>query len=413
MPEAAVMENEPTTSPPVSAEHKARVLAVDDQRDALRLLQIRLQNAGMECFTCSDGLSALQFLEKELVDIVILDVMMPNLDGYEVCRRIKSQERTKDILVLFLTARYEMQDKIRGLEVGGHDYLTKPVEQAELLARTRSALRVKQLQDKLKEQLHLQKTINQLHQEMLGEHWQKTLGQLAASLAHEINNPLAAALGSVQLLCMDENLDPNTLTRLQIIDSSLQRAGQKLRSLLLIAQNSRHAITVSLAQLLEDLLTMVNFQVVINKISLRSNLPASSDWIGRPSELARALLYLLNNAIEAVGGRPEALVDVRLQTTGDTHRIHIADNGPGIAPDLQEQVFRPFFTTKPAPHNGVGLYLAREIVRSFGGSIHIAIPASGKGTEVIVTLPKNSARIESTLPYTVGTLPQAPQPTGK
>jgi two-component system, NtrC family, sensor kinase len=392
------MDSEPTSAPPVSAEHKARVLAVDDQRDALRLLQIRLQNAGMECFTCSDGLSALQFLEKELVDIVILDVMMPNLDGYEVCRRIKASERTKDIIVLFLTARYEMQDKIRGLEVGGHDYLTKPVEQAELLARTRSALRVKQLQDKLKEQLHLQKTINQLHQEMLGEHWQKTLGQLAASLAHEINNPLAAALGSVQLLCMDENLDPNTLTRLQIIDSSLQRAGQKLRSLLLIAQNSRHAITVSLAQLLEDLLTMVNFQVVINKISLRSNLPASSEWIGRPSELARALLYLLNNAIEAVGGRPEAFVDVRLQTTGDLHRITIADNGPGIPADLREQVFRPFFTTKPAPHNGVGLYLAREIIRSFGGTIHIATPPNGQGTEIIVSLPKNSSRLESSLP---------------
>jgi two-component system cell cycle response regulator len=171
MLEPAVMDIAKTESPTVSTEHKARVLAVDDQRDALRLLQIRLQNAGMECFTCSDGVSALQFLDKELVDIVILDVMMPNLDGYEVCRRIKAQDRTKDIIVLFLTARYEMQDKIRGLEVGGHDYLTKPVEQAELLARTRSALRVKNLQDQLKEQLHLQKTINQLHQEMLGEHW--------------------------------------------------------------------------------------------------------------------------------------------------------------------------------------------------------------------------------------------------
>jgi C4-dicarboxylate-specific signal transduction histidine kinase len=143
---------------------------------------------------------------------------------------------------------------------------------------------------------------------------------------------------------------------------------------------------------------MVNFQVVINKISLRSNLPASSEWIGRPSELARALLYLLNNAIEAVGGRPEAFVDVRLQTTGDIHRITIADNGPGIPPELREQVFRPFFTTKPAPHNGVGLHLAREIVRSFGGAIHIATPQSGQGTEIIVSLPKNSSRIETTLP---------------
>lgn len=385
----------PEKAAPAHPELRARVLAVDDQRDALRLLQIRLQNAGMECFTCADGMAALDFLEKELVDIVILDVMMPHLDGYEVCRRIKANERTKDIIVLFLTARYEMQDKIRGLEVGGHDYLTKPVEQAELLARTRSALRVKHLQDQLKEQLKLQQTINQLHQEMLGEHWQKTLGQLAASLAHEINNPLAAALGSVQLLCMDENLDVNILSRLQIIDSSLQRAGQKLRSLLLIAQTSRHAINVSLAQLLEDMLTMVNFQVVINKISLRSNLPAQCEWIGRPSELARALLYLLNNAIEAVAGRPEAWVDVRLQTQGDYHRIIIADNGPGIPADLREEVFRPFFTTKPAPHNGVGLYLAREIVRSFGGTIHHAGGPNGLGTEAIVTLPKNSSKVDS------------------
>jgi signal transduction histidine kinase len=232
---------------------------------------------------------------------------------------------------------------------------------------------------------------------MLGEHWQKTLGQLAASLAHEINNPLAAALGSVQLLCMDENLDVNTLNRLQIIDSSLQRAGQKLRSLLLIAQNSRHAITVSLAQLLEDLLTMINFQVVINKISLRSNLPANSEWIGRPSELARALLYLFNNAIEAVAGRSEAMVEVRLQTQGEFHRIFITDSGAGIPEELREQVFRPFFTTKPAPHNGVGLYLAREIVGSFGGAIHISAPQSGFGTEVMVSIPRNSTRLENSI----------------
>ena len=391
--------DEPAPPAPVPPEHKPRVLAVDDQRDALRLLQIRLQNAGFDCFTCADGPSALQFLEKELVDIVFLDVMMPTMDGYEVCRRIKANERTKDIVVLFLTARYEIQDKIKGLEVGGHDYLTKPVEQAELLARTRSAIRVKNLQDQLKEQIKLQKTINQLHQEMLGEHWQKTLGQLAASLAHEINNPLAAALGSVQLLTMDEGLDPNTANRLQIIDSSLQRAGQKLRSLLLIAQSSRHAMTVSLAQLVEDLLTMVNFQVVINKINLRSNLPANFDWVGRPSELARALLYLLNNAIEAVAGRPDAMVDVRLVAAGEFHRVIISDNGAGIPEDLREQVFRPFFTTKPAPHNGVGLYLAREIVRSLGGNIHLSSPPSGNGIEVTVTIPKNSTRVENVVPW--------------
>jgi signal transduction histidine kinase len=144
---------------------------------------------------------------------------------------------------------------------------------------------------------------------------------------------------------------------------------------------------------------MVNFQVVINKINLRSNLPANFDWIGRPSELARALLYLLNNAIEAVAGRPEAMVDVRLIAAGEQHRITIADNGPGIPEELREQVFRPFFTTKPAPHNGVGLYLAREIIRSLGGNINLTSPPSGNGIEVIVTIPKNSTRVENVVPW--------------
>src|SRR6478752_2465481 len=152
-------------------------------------------------------------------------------------------------------------------------------------------------------------------------------------------------------------------------------------------------MTVSLAQLIEDLLTMVNFQVVINKINLRSNLPAHSEWIGKPSELARSILYLLNNAIEAVAGRPDALVDVRLQSQNDLHRISISDTGPGIPIDLREQVFRPFFTTKPAPHNGVGLYLAREIIRSLGGNIHLSSPASGTGIEMTVAIPKNSTRV--------------------
>ena len=184
---------------------------------------------------------------------------------------------------------------------------------------------------------------------------------------------------------MDENLDVNTLNRLQIIDSSLQRAGQKLRSLLLIAQNSRHAITVSLAQLLEDLLTMVNFQVVINKISLRSNLPASSEWIGRPSELARALLYLLNNAIEAVGGRPEAFVDVRLQTSPDLHRITIADNGPGIPPEDKEKLFLPYFSTKRRG-TGLGLAIVSRIISDHRGYIHVE-DNKPRGTRFIIDLP--------------------------
>jgi DNA-binding response OmpR family regulator len=368
-------------------DRKARVLAVDDQRDALRLLQIRLQNAGYECLVASDGPSAIALLAKELVDVIILDVMMPQMDGFEVCKRLKAEERTRDIPVIFLTAKFEMEDKVRGLEVGGHDYLSKPVEQPELLARTKSALRVKQLQDQLKERIQLQQTINQLHQGMLGEHWQKTLGQLAASLAHEINNPLAAALGSAQLLAMEEGLDKNVLDRLLIIDRSLQRAGQKLRSLLLIAQNSKHAQTISIGHMVEDLATIVNFQVVVNKVALHTDIDESCEWQGIPNDLARAVLYIINNAIEAVTGVQNPAITLRVISGAPTNQIQVIDNGPGIPHDLRDRVFEPFFTTKGPPHNGVGLYLANKIIHNAGGKIELQIPPNNQGAQVVISLP--------------------------
>ena len=144
--------------------------------------------------------------------------------------------------------------------------------------------------------------------------------------------------------------------------------------------------------------------MVINKINLRSNLPANCDWVGRPSELARALLYLLNNAVEAVAGRPDPSVEVRLEPMGDCHRILITDSGPGIPPELREDVFKPFFTTKPSPHNGVGLYLAREIIKSFGGTIQIVTPASKSGTELVGTLPRQSPRPEASIPWSASTM---------
>ncbi len=366
---------------------KPLVLAVDDQRDALRLLQVRLQSAGIDCHTCNDAASALQFLEDNSVDVIFLDVMMPQMDGFELCRRIKANSATEDIPVVFLTAKMETQDKVRGLEVGAHDYLSKPVDQQELLARVRAALRVKQLQDQLKQQLVLRDELYHLHQGMLGQHWQKTLGQLAASLAHEINNPLAAALGSVQLMTMEEGLSPALAERLQVIDQSLQRAGQKLRSLLLIAQTSRQPQKINLAKFTEDLLTVINFQIVVNKVALTTQFESQCSVMAVPSDLARALLYILNNAIEAVAGRPSPAISITISAQPTRACITIRDNGPGIPEDALPKVFQPFFSTKP-DHSGVGLYLANSIIKSIGGSITFQFLDSAPGTEVVIDLPE-------------------------
>ena len=380
-------------APEMKPERKSRprILAVDDQPDSLRLLQIRLEAGGMECVSCTDGPSALKYLEDQTVDVVILDVMMPRMDGYEVCRRIKGDDRTRDIPVIFLTAKLETTDKVQGLDVGGHDYLSKPVNQQELLARTRAALRVKELQDQLKEQMKLQAQVHRLHREMLSEHWQKTLGQLAASLAHEINNPLAAALGMVQLLRMQPGMSKNMGTSMQIIDQSLQRAGHKLRSLLLIAQPSRLPQKLALDRLIQDLVALVNYQAVMNKVTLKTEFKVECEWEGVPSDLARAILYILNNSIEAVAGKGDPMVTVMLDQTAGHGCIRVRDNGGGVAASIRDRVFTPFFTTKGPTHHGVGLYLANEIVQAAGGRIEIQSPAALAATEFIIHLPANQS----------------------
>ncbi|MBI3876062.1 MAG: response regulator [Verrucomicrobia bacterium] len=387
-------------APPAAAATRPVVLAVDDAADSLRLLRLRLHHAGMEVHTCSSARQAMEVLQKKLPDLIILDVRMPGMDGYEMCRVLKAHEATRDIPVLFLTDNALTEDRVQGFEVGGHDYLTKPVDEQELIVRVRAALHVKRLQDELKAQLALQQEqlqarlqaqerVSNLQQAMVTAHWQKLFGQLAASLAHEINNPLAAALGSVQLMMVEEGLREDLRDRLHLADLSLRRAAENLRRLLLIAHPARHPSVVSLAQLAEDIAALSNLEIVVHNITLRLALDPACQWKGMPSELGRALLYLLNNAIEAVSGRPDPEITVKVERDSQRQFIRVSDNGAGISEAARAHIFEPFFTTKGPPHTGAGLYLANAIVKAANGVIEFRSPAEGAVTEFTINLPQN------------------------
>ena len=369
------------------APRRPHVLAVDDQRDSARLLQMQLRAAGIDCSLCYDGPSALEYVAQHVVDVIILDIMMPQMDGYEVCQHLKEQEQTRDIPVLFLTAKMSTEDKVQALAMGGHDYLTKPVQHQELLARTRAALRVKYLQDQLKEKLRLQQQVSRLHQDMLSQHWQATLGQLAESLAHEINNPLAIALGMVELLALEKSHGPTIPERLQTVQASLHRAAGKLRSLLLIAQSGSQAGLVDLSQLVRDVLALANYQILVSKVTLQTDLDQTGSRLRVPGDLARAVLALVNNAIEAVEGQPGPVVRVQVEVAAGRQVIRVSDNGPGLSSTTEGRIFEPFFTSKGSPHNGLGLSLAREIVERAGGSVEFQAHGALGGAEFALSLP--------------------------
>jgi len=128
-----------------------RLLVVDDEQSILDLLRRRLEALGCEVTVLSGGSEVVKVVREQLPDLVLLDVMMPDVDGFTVCAALKQDAEIRDIPVVLMTARTEVDSRIKGLELGAHDYVTKPFETAELLARVRAALRVKALQDELRE----------------------------------------------------------------------------------------------------------------------------------------------------------------------------------------------------------------------------------------------------------------------
>ena len=156
---------------PKATTARPRILAVDDTPEALRQLRDCLRVLNAECFTCGSGASAVEFLSKELVDVAIVDVSMPGMDGFEVCRAIKHDPRTANIPVILVTGDLKSEDTHRGIELGAFDYLTKPVEQHECNVRIHAALQVKQLQEELNVQLmapdEQRRVQNELQEKML------------------------------------------------------------------------------------------------------------------------------------------------------------------------------------------------------------------------------------------------------
>src|SRR5438552_12374930 len=151
----------------------ARVLVVDDVELNVRLLAAKLASEYFEVLSADNGATALAMAEAELPDIILLDVMMPRMDGFEVCRRLKANPRTTDIPVVMVTALSDVADRLRGLEAGADDFLTKPVSDIALFARVRSLVRMKRMMDELR-----------LREEVCGRF---SSSETAADLAGEVN----------------------------------------------------------------------------------------------------------------------------------------------------------------------------------------------------------------------------------
>ena len=370
-----------------------RVLLVDDEVDFLDSLHQRLELRGLEALKASSGPEALETIDAEHVDVVVLDVRMPGMDGIETLRRIK--EQYPRIEVVMLTGHADLESSLDGMRFGFFDYLTKPVQIDTLIAKIRDA--------------HERHTGNgtedaetftgKLKQHMVVADRLASLGELAGSIAHEINNPLAIIAESAGWFRsrlgrhddVPDQVQADAELALEKIEKAVDRARRISQNFLRFARSpDANVRDVSLVDLAAEVVELTGKRAYHRAVSVDVRpdpdvpLRLSTD----PYQLRQVLLNLVTNAIQAVpkGGK------VSLGLGGNDREVSISveDNGPGIPEEFIERVFEPFFTTKPEGQGtGLGLAVSRGIVERLGGRIEID-STPGEGCTFRVVIPRSA-----------------------
>jgi DNA-binding response OmpR family regulator len=204
---------------------KKKVLVVDDNRDTVRIIRDSLEGAGFGVISAYDGREALELVRREAPDLVILDLMMPKMSGYEVCNEIRKDPKTKELIVLMLTARSDIDAKIQGIEGGANDYLVKPVEPREVVSRVRRFLAT---EGAYQEKVLLERI--------------EAIGQIGLTVRHEINNPLAVICGQAQLLLQRKDLSDEIRSKIKIIYEMGLRISEIIKQLDQVQDKTREYI---------------------------------------------------------------------------------------------------------------------------------------------------------------------------
>jgi two-component system, sensor histidine kinase and response regulator len=353
--------------------YHATLLVVDDIPTNLKVLLAHLHNQNFRILVAHDGEDGLHKAEQYSPDLILLDIMMPRMDGFEVCRHLKENPLTRDIPVIFMTALTDTADKLKGFSVGGVDYVTKPVQHEEVLARINTHLTLRRLQ----------KTLGQQNEET---------NLFAQTMVNDLKNPL------LHLSHVSEHL--GEVLRTQTIEQALAMStdiGKTTHDMLNIVNSLLLLISVRTATIPSEILDMGTIVATVRE-RLSSMIEHHQADIRVPDNWPKALGYApwieeiwlnyLSNAIK-YGGRPPLIV-IRAEIDSDNSdfiRFSVSDNGNGISKNRQEELFspQPRFALDKADY-GLGLSIVQRMVRKCGGEVGV-VSETGKGSVFYFTLP--------------------------
>ncbi|AKG20336.1 sensor histidine kinase [Calothrix sp. 336/3] len=420
-----------------------RILLVDDNPNNLKVLSEGIQGYGWKILMATDGESAIEQAEYALPDLIILDVMMPGIDGFETCSRLKANAVTQNIPIIFMTALSDATEKVKGLEIGAVDYITKPFQQAEVIARLKLHLQISHLTRTLEQQVQertaaLTQSLQQLQQtqlQMIQNEKMSALGNLVAGIAHEMNNPLGFI--SATLKQAKPNIG-DIIEHLHLYQESLPNPSEEI---------IEHAEEIDLDYCIEDLSKMIDSMtmacdriknisnslrtfsradrdekqlfnihegidstILILKHRLKANeqRPAIEVFTEYgdipqiecfPGQLNQVFMNILANAIDAldesiagcsyqeIAANPKQITITTI-TVEQQVKIMISDNGIGMTEEVQEKIFDNLFTTKGVNKGtGLGLAIAKQIICDKHHGVIECSSIIGKGTKFMLTMP--------------------------
>ena len=429
----------------------AAILVVDDNPTNLKVLCEAIANSGWEILVATDGDTAIEQAEYAQPHLILLDVMMPETDGFETCRLLKENPVTRNIPIIFMTALSDTVDKVKGLSLGAVDYITKPFQTEEVLARIHVHLKLyfltKELaQQKMEQELRvvertaeLKTALDELQQsqlQLVQNEKMSALGQLVAGVAHEINNPVGFITGNLSHLAEYTSdlinhlqlyhknypnpvpeiakdakkiyLDELTQDIQQVISSMnvgverICNISTSLRTFSRTDTSTKVAFDIhegieSTLMILKHRLKANNKRPEIEVIKDFGNIPMVECY---PGQLNQVFMNLISNAIDALDEYRQSSdksdnynnfntikISTKLNLTNYVN-IFIKDNGMGMSREVKERVFEQFFTTKSVGKGtGLGLSISRQIVEDKHQGKLSCISALGEGTEFVIEIP--------------------------
>ena len=340
------------------------ILIVDDTPANLGVLVETLGAAGYQLMVAEDGEEALAQTARTRPDLILLDVMMPGIDGFETCRRLKAQAATREVPVLFMTALHETADKVKAFAAGGVDYITKPIEHEEALARVRTHLALRRLQRELEEQLRLKERFIRI-------------------AGHDLRNPLCLVLMSCEL-ARRHGPSPDVEKYLGNIRESATHMRRIIDTFLELRTNTAAGsgpARVDLSLLAAAIVRQHEQLAERKQIALVSELSDTLPTARADAGLVyQAITNFVSNGVKFTppGGR----VEVRIAVAAGRLRLEVQDTGPGVPAAERDGLFREHARLSPRPtageeSHGVGLAIVKHLIESQGGTVGASFPPAG------------------------------------